>query len=138
MRALLDAKADINQATPADKTTPLLLATINGHYDLAKELLERGADPNLASDAGATPLYAVINKEWAPTSRTPQPAFHLQQKATYLELMEALLKAKADPNARLKRSLCTRRTTATTARDFRRATPSGGGLPRSRGDEASS
>lgn len=105
VRALLDAKADINQATAADKTTPLLLATINGHYDLAKELLERGADPNLASDAGATPLYAVINKEWAPTSRTPQPAFHLQQKATYLELMEALLKAKADPNARLKRSL---------------------------------
>lgn len=103
--ALLDAKADIDQSTPADKTTPLLMATINGHYDLAKTLLERGADPNLASDAGATPLYAVINKEWAPTSRTPQPAFNLQQKTTYLELMDALLKAKADPNARLKRSL---------------------------------
>lgn len=103
--ALLDTKADINKRTPADNTTPLLLATINGHYDLAKLLLEHGADPNLASDAGATPLYAVINKEWAPTSRTPQPAFHLQQKTTYLELMEALLLAKADPNARLKRSL---------------------------------
>ena len=105
VNALLEAKADINHQTPADKTTPLLLATINGHYDLAKLLLERGADPNIASDAGATPLYAVINKEWAPTSRTPQPAYHLQQKTTYLELMEALLKAKADPNARLKRSL---------------------------------
>jgi ankyrin repeat protein len=103
--ALLEAKADINLQTPADKTSPLLLATINGHYDLAKVLLEHGADPNLASDAGATPLYAVINKEWAPTSRTPQPAFNLQQQTTYLELMEALLKAKADPNARLKRSL---------------------------------
>ncbi|MEW5917361.1 MAG: ankyrin repeat domain-containing protein [Gemmatimonadota bacterium] len=106
VRAILDAKkADINLVTPADKTSPLLLATINGHYDLAKELLDRGADPNIASDAGATPLYAVINKEWAPTSRTPQPAYHLQQKLTYLELMDALLKAKADPNARLKRSL---------------------------------
>jgi uncharacterized protein len=103
--ALLEAGADINQPTRADKTTPLLLATINGHYDLAKELLTRGANPNLASDAGATPLYAVINKEWAPSSRTPQPTFHLQQKTTYLELMEALLKAKADPNARLNRSL---------------------------------
>lgn len=103
--ALLDAKADINFQTPADRTTPLLLAAINGHYDLAKILLERGADPNLASDAGGTPLYAVINKEWAPTSRTPQPAFNLQQKTTYLELIDALLKAKADPNARLKRSL---------------------------------
>ncbi|MGQ0642691.1 MAG: ankyrin repeat domain-containing protein [Gemmatimonadaceae bacterium] len=105
VQALLDANAAINQLTPADKTSPLLLATINGHYDLAKMLLERGADPNVASGAGATPLYAVINKEWAPTSRTPQPAYHLQQQTTYLELMEALLKAKADPNARLKRSL---------------------------------
>ncbi len=103
--ALLEGKTEINFQTPADQTSPLLLATINGHYDLAKILLERGADPNLASDAGATPLYAVINKEWAPTSRTPQPAFNLQQKTTYLELMEALLNAKADPNVRLKRSL---------------------------------
>jgi ankyrin repeat protein len=83
----------------------LLLATINGHYDLAKMLLERGADPNAASDAGATPLYAVINKEWAPSSRTPQPTYNQQQKTTYLELMELLLKAKANPNVRLNRSL---------------------------------
>lgn len=105
VRALLDGGADINQVTPADKTTPLLLAAINGHYDLAKLLLARGANPNLASDAGATPLYAVINKEWAPTSRTPQPTYHQQQQTSYLELMDTLLKAKADPNVRLKRSL---------------------------------
>ncbi len=105
VRALLDGGADVNQVTSADKTTPLLLATINGHYDLAKLLLARGANPNLASDAGATPLYAVINKEWAPTSRTPQPTYHQQQQTSYLELMDTLLKAKADPNVRLKRSL---------------------------------
>jgi ankyrin repeat protein len=105
VRALLDAGADVNQGIPADHTTPLLLAAINGHYDLAGFLLERGADPNRASAAGATPLYAVINKEWAPTSRTPQPTYHLQQKTSYLELIEALLKAGADPNVRLKRSL---------------------------------
>jgi hypothetical protein len=102
VQALLEAGADINQVTPADKTSPLLLACINGHYDLAKLLVERGADPNAASDPGATPLYAVINKEWAPSSRTPQPTFNLQQKTTYLELMDVLLKAHADPNIRLK------------------------------------
>jgi ankyrin repeat protein len=47
----------------------------------------------------------VVNKEWAPSSRTPQPAFNLQQKTTFLELMDALLKAGADPNVRLNSSL---------------------------------
>jgi ankyrin repeat protein len=103
--ALIEGGADVNLLTPADKTSPLLLAAINGHFDLAKAMLAKGANPNLASDAGATPLYAVINKEWAPTSRTPQPTFNLQQQTNYLELMELLLKAGADPNARLNRSL---------------------------------
>lgn len=105
IEALLDGGADVNQASEGDHTTPLLMAAINGQYDAALRLLARGANPNLASDAGATPLYAVLNKEWAPTSRTPQPAYQLQQRATYLEVMDALLKAKADPNARVKRNL---------------------------------
>ena len=124
VRALLDAGAGVNQVTPADKTSPLLLATINGHYDIAKELVARGADPALASDAGATPLYAVINKEWAPSSRTPQPTFNLQQKTSYLELMEVLLKAHADPNIRLNRSLWYTTYNRDNLRvDFRGATP---------------
>jgi ankyrin repeat protein len=103
--ALLDGGADVNLVSAGDHTSPLLMAAINGHYDLALRLVARGANPNLASDAGAAPLYAILNKEWAPSTRTPQPAFHLQQKATYLEVAEALLKAGANPNARLKRSL---------------------------------
>ena len=105
VRVLLDGGADINETSAGDHTSPLLMAAINGQYDLAMLLLARGADPNLVSDAGAGPLYAVLNKEWAPTSRTPQPAYHLQQKATYLDVVQALLRARADPNVRLKRSL---------------------------------
>ena len=71
--ALLEAGAKINQVSEGDHTSPLLLATINGHFDLAKTLLARGADPKLASDAGTTPLYATINVQWAAKSLYPQP-----------------------------------------------------------------
>ncbi len=105
IRALIAAGADVNQVSTGDHTSPLLMAAINGQYDAIMLLLAAGANPNVSSEAGATPLFGVLNKEWAPTSRTPQPAYQLQQKASYLDVMQALLKAKADPNARLKRNL---------------------------------
>jgi ankyrin repeat protein len=103
--ALLDAGAGLNQVSAGDHTSPLLMATINGHFDLAQRLLERGADVTLASDAGATPLYGVLNMQWAPKARHPQPAHYMQQRIGYLELAEAILKAGADVNARLTRTL---------------------------------
>jgi uncharacterized protein len=106
VRALLKAGADVNQVAEGSKTSPLLIATMNGHWDLASYLLDQGADPTLANEpAGVTPLYAVINLQWAPFAQYPQPTAQLQQKLTHLELMKALLDKGADPNVRLKKKV---------------------------------
>lgn len=103
--ALLAAGADVNQVAAGDHTSPLLMATINGQFDLAKQLLAKGANPKLASDANATPLYTTINVQWAPKSMYPQPTAQTKQQTTYLDMMDALLKAGADPNVRLSKHL---------------------------------
>ncbi len=91
----------MNQVSAGDKTSPLLIATINGHFDLAKWLLDRGANPNAASDNGVTPLYAALNVTWAPRALYPQPRAFQQQQLTYLDFMKALLDKGAKPNLRL-------------------------------------
>jgi ankyrin repeat protein len=103
--ALIDGGAAVNLVSPGDKATPLLVAIINGHFDVAATLLERGADPNLVSDAGVSPLYATLNVQWAPIAAYPQPRAHLQQSRTYLQMMRLLLDKGADPNLRLKRKV---------------------------------
>jgi uncharacterized protein len=99
--ALLDGGANINDTSSVDHTTPLLLAAINGQFDVAMKLIQRGANVNIASTAGVTPLYATINTQWAPKSRFPQPQALQNQQATYLEVMAAMLKAGANPNVRV-------------------------------------
>ena len=100
--ALLDGGADIDRASASDGTSPLLMATINGQFDLALILIERGADPDIASALnGATPLWAAVNARWQPRTRYPQPQEMGLQTATYMDVMEALLEAGADPDARL-------------------------------------
>ncbi len=103
--ALLEGGADINQASGGDGTGPMLMAMINGHFDLGLQLLERGADPTRASDAGLTPLFAVINTHWAPKARYPQQHAYTTQVHTYLDVMTRLLAAGANPNVRLTRHL---------------------------------
>lgn len=103
--ALLEGGANIDEVSATDSVTPLLHAAINGHFDLAMELVKRGANPKLASTHGLTPLYAAINTFWHPRSRYPQPQAVQLQKTTHYELMGALIKAGADVNVRMKKNI---------------------------------
>ena len=60
---LADAGANLNEPDP-DGITPMVNSIINGHYDVARFLLDRGADPNLGDKTGRTALTP-------PSTRTP-------------------------------------------------------------------
>jgi uncharacterized protein len=105
VRALLDAGAGINQPSAGDGTTPLLIAIINGRFDLARFMLDHGASAKASSANGVTPLYAVLNCQWAPRSLYPQPRAYEQQHTGYLDLIAALIDRGADVNARLKQKV---------------------------------
>jgi ankyrin repeat protein len=102
--ALVKAGANVNRVSDSDRTSPMLIAVSNGHFDVARLLLDNGADPNLADESGLAPLYAAVDAEWAPLGWAPNP-ITAQEKITYLELMKALLEKGANPNARLAKKL---------------------------------
>ncbi|HWF83473.1 MAG TPA: ankyrin repeat domain-containing protein [Vicinamibacterales bacterium] len=103
--ALLDGGVNVNQLKEGDRTCPLLIATINGQFDTGRLLLEHGADPDLASENGVTPLYAVVNVQWAPKALYPQPRAYLNQQIGYLDFMKLLLEKGANPNVRLRKKV---------------------------------
>jgi ankyrin repeat protein len=104
VRALLDARDDINQTSDTDHATPLILAVINGHYDTAKLILDRGADPKLATTDGATALFGLIDVQWSPHTWYAQPVVAHEQTG-YLDLASTLLDHGADPNVPINKKL---------------------------------
>lgn len=95
VRALIAGGAD-PKLTNADGLTATSIAIINDRFDLAKELLDLGADPN----DGA--LYFAVDMHDATTDMRAQDATRMQpdhpNKMTALSLVKALLDVGADVN----------------------------------------
>ena len=96
-RVLLDAGASVSEPLQ-NGTSPLVLALINAHWEMAGLLLDRGADPK-SDSTGWTPLHQVV---W---SRRPSTGFNLPGAVPTgsldsLDLARKLLERGADVNAR--------------------------------------
>ena len=109
---LLTAGADVNAVmTPATKgprvprygTSPLLLAVENGHFELAAQLLARGADAN-DQRSGFTALHVLswVRKPNLGDDIDGEPPPIGSGNMTSLQLVRELVKHGADLNTRLK------------------------------------
>jgi uncharacterized protein len=94
VEALIKGGADVDLPNP-DGMTPLMMAIDNSHYNVARYLLDHGANPHTWDWWGRTPLYAVVNMRGGPDSN-PGP-----REPSSLDLVHALLNAGVNPNHQL-------------------------------------
>ena len=98
-RVLVEAGADLNVADP-EYISPLLMAIINDHFDLAAYLIDKGANPNKWDLWGRGPLYAAVDLNTLPRGGRPdRPSL---DETTSLQIIEKLLVAGANVNAQLR------------------------------------
>src|SRR6185503_3742723 len=117
VEALIAAGTDVNVPTP-EGVTPLMMALDNDHTDVAKLLLDRGANPHVWDWWGRTALYIAIDRKEGgssaglrlgaaalrPAGRRPAPVVARGSggaPVTYMDVINALLAADVDPNPEL-------------------------------------
>ena len=111
-QALVDSGAKLDVQDP-DGTTATILAIINGHYDVAAFLVEKGANPNLADSSGMAALYAAVDMNTLPFMHGrpyPKPSGRLG----IVDVVQLLLAKGADVNQKLKTPLLRRHNSTST------------------------
>jgi ankyrin repeat protein len=98
---LLAAKSDVNEVGPGGMT-PLVLASASGQSAFAIHILDKGANANAKDQHGATAMHYAILKGLTSLNGTSRANYSLYlYRPALKDLVTALLKHKADPNARL-------------------------------------
>jgi ankyrin repeat protein len=99
--ALIGVGADVNFPTP-DGVTALMLALDNDHNDVAKLLLDHGANPRVWDWWGRTALYIAIDrKEILDGQRRKGGMQGGTSAVSSMEIINALLSANVEINAQL-------------------------------------
>jgi ankyrin repeat protein len=99
VKALIEAKADVNLADP-NAITPLISAITNNHVDVAQYLIDRGADVNASDWYGRTPLWAAVETRNMDVDNGSFENGIVREP--YVDLIKVLLDKGANPNARTK------------------------------------
>ena len=94
-RALLAAGADVNDAFP-DGTSALVVAAMNGHFELGVFLIDQGADVHAATQ-GWNALHQTIRLRRTNIGHMPPPDGH--GTLSSLDLIHALIAAGIDVHA---------------------------------------
>ncbi len=100
VQVLAENKADLNVQDPRGVSAPVI-AIINGHFDVAAYLIDKGANPNLADDTGRTALFSAVDFNTVPMSNRPPPPGIIEQEVNGVALIAKLVEKGANVNAQL-------------------------------------
>jgi uncharacterized protein len=88
------AGADLNTVDP-ERHTALIVALLNGHFDVAGRLIDRGADLDMQDAVGQTALWAAVDAHTMPDSNRPPPT-EMDDRLTAWDIVTKLVEAGAN------------------------------------------